>query len=626
MVVGWGLVKVQRKFEQGIDGTIGERWFVVMETIKEERLGGVWRRCRWRHRWKEGKNISFTSLSGWLWRLSRESKVESMGRGEVDGEEEGRSGFSCMSRMVRSYTWDYSRVEGGPTGSLFSKAVVQRGTFPWACVLAGWTGEMFGPGGNQGRIWLIMIRHVLGIRFKEPILCVVRNVDWELKRSVFNSRILGLIRSILDRRFRGLIRSVLSGPLKGMNWSVCGSHPGKRKRCVLKTGCEQADGERVKRCVWSSQLFEFVRWSVDLEVWVLERYILVSELGIDSDIRATFLEALWKGWIYDDFQELGLPRTGVSLYERSGASPEVGRLLLERGGRLTEMNGVICWLWFGCKVAVWGVMRSLFLNVLLKRGFYMEPLEMGWSRFGVGLLGVIQLGEVSKMGRFFGFVWKELISRGWLGEGHEVARGRGTDGLLAELRTGSPHGNVRLRIAEGWPMVFKGRWRLYWGSMVKSKEWEEVAGEVENESEMRCMIGMTVDSTRGNFSDGMKRSVSGVQLLQLLRCVLLVIKLKLIRCVYGAVQLRKIRCVSRTEQSRGIRCVFGSKYRLTNSYIRITISTFRTYLGIVLCFQSKCRGKIPLMAEEVEKLMSNLNFSEEEMIEMEPVEGIGQEQ
>ncbi|KAK8635127.1 hypothetical protein V6N13_023004 [Hibiscus sabdariffa] len=82
------------------------------------------------------------------------------------------------------------------------------------------------------------------------------------------------------------------------------------------------------------------------------------------------------------------------------------------------------------------------------------------------------------------------------------------------------------------------------------------------------------------------------------------------------------RCVLLVVWRRVKRCIFG---------VHLT-ALKRAQLGIARCFLTYlerrfvCVGGGSSMADEVIKLMSNLNFSEEELIEMEPMEGLGQEQ
>ncbi|KAK8684294.1 hypothetical protein V6N13_040324 [Hibiscus sabdariffa] len=96
------------------------------------------------------------------------------------------------------------------------------------------------------------------------------------------------------------------------------------------------------------------------------------------------------------------------------------------------------------------------------------------------------------------------------------------------------------------------------------------------------------------FSDtGLERGVLGSQFSELEQCVLKI-----------------------DDSGRVKRCVFGPHLAVLK----------RAQFGIEVCFHSNFVGwlesVVSSMADEVAKLMSNLNFSEEEMIEMEPMEEI----
>ncbi|KAK8590535.1 hypothetical protein V6N13_057428 [Hibiscus sabdariffa] len=199
----------------------------------------------------------------------------------------------------------------------------------------------------------------------------------------------------------------------------------------------------------------------------------------------------------------------------------------------------------------------------------------------------------------------------------------------------------------------QGLIRCVWGGRFQRLEWGKLGGyycvmkwcglkSVDIGRMKRCVLivdgrGMKrcVDESpmavlkRGAFGVYQTRAIRyvfGVHQVRLLRCVFGDYQTRATRCIFGVDLLRGIRCIFGNSQLREIRCVFVSKYCLTDGCILVTDSTFRAQLGIIWCFQSKFGSEYPSMAEEVAKLMSNLNFSEEEMIEMELVEGIGQEQ
>ncbi|KAK8481271.1 hypothetical protein V6N12_009741, partial [Hibiscus sabdariffa] len=161
-------------------------------------LQRVWVGSRWRYR---RRNVRFSSLMGlkwWLWRISRGSTAESMGRGKVAGKVIGNVGLSCMARVERACTWVYSRKGLGPTGSLFSGFVVQWGTFAWVCEVAGLAGGMTLPSGARGRSQHLVIRCVLWSRLQGLVRCVLGICFCELKRCVLGSGNYKLIRCVLE--------------------------------------------------------------------------------------------------------------------------------------------------------------------------------------------------------------------------------------------------------------------------------------------------------------------------------------------------------------------------------------------------------------------------------------------
>ncbi|KAK8999973.1 hypothetical protein V6N11_082111 [Hibiscus sabdariffa] len=244
LVAGWSLEDYQRAVGLGIDGQLAVGCFVV-RVLKEVwpwwrefsdskevwtwprwslwcALQGVWMGLWWRYRQKKVWIASLKGFEWWLWGFPRGSKMESMGRGEVAGEDVGKHGFSCMTWMERACTWGLSREVSGPTGGLFSGFVVQRGTFPWERAVIGMAGNQIWPSGACERPQCLVIRCVLDSK--------------------------GLVRRVLECRVEGLERGVLK-----IDESV------RVKRCVLL-----AVWRRIKRCVFgvSVTASRRARWGI----------------------------------------------------------------------------------------------------------------------------------------------------------------------------------------------------------------------------------------------------------------------------------------------------------------------------------------------------------------------------
>ncbi|KAK8684403.1 hypothetical protein V6N13_040433 [Hibiscus sabdariffa] len=161
-------------------------------------LQGVWR-CSW---WRS-------------WRRLRRSTVESKGRKKVTG------GF-VVCRCMPQRGSETGKL--GLTRSFFSGYVVQWGTFPWLCGVAGVAGYLRLTCGDQRRLLS-----------KEALMAT-----W----SVFDNRFGGLIRCVFVVCFNGLKRSVLFVRSGGVKWSVLWGGSEEMERCVLWTRWVG-----VKRCV-----------------------------------------------------------------------------------------------------------------------------------------------------------------------------------------------------------------------------------------------------------------------------------------------------------------------------------------------------------------------------------------
>ncbi|KAK8484543.1 hypothetical protein V6N13_116929 [Hibiscus sabdariffa] len=146
-------------------------------------------------------------------------------------------------------------------------------------------------------------------------------------------------------------------------------------------------------------------------------------------------------------------------------------------------------------------------------------------------------------------------------------------------------------------------WWLWWssrGSTTESMGRGEAVGE---DVEGDIPLGGRSDS------QGMERCILDRRIKGLERGVLKIDELDSLK-----------RCVLLGEERRVKRCVFGVNFTASKRAQGGIARGFLTYL------KRRSVGRGSSMAEEVAKLMSNLNFSEEELIEVEPMEGLGQEQ
>ncbi|KAK8590507.1 hypothetical protein V6N13_057400 [Hibiscus sabdariffa] len=159
-----------------------------------------------------------------------------------------------------------------------------------------------------------------------------------------------------------------------------------------------------------------------------------------------------------------------------------------------------------------------------------------------------------------------------------------------------------------WVCVLIGSTKgLIWPCGMRGRIWVLVIRCVVD-----CIFLGTIRSVLDRQIQGLIRSVLGCQIKGLKRGVL--------ENLFCAL---KIDVLSRVK-----RCVSTSaKYWVTLECWLVTDSTLRAQFGIEeRNLEGWFERVVSSMADEVAKLMSNLNFSEEEMIEMEPMEGIGQEQ
>ncbi|KAK8973039.1 hypothetical protein V6N11_047042 [Hibiscus sabdariffa] len=148
-----------------------------------------------------------------------------------------------------------------------------------------------------------------------------------------------------------------------------------------------------------------------------------------------------------------------------------------------------------------------------------------------------------------------------------------------------------------WVCVLIGSTKgLIWPCGMRGRIWVLVIRCVVD-----CIFLGTIRSVLDRQIQGLIRSVLGCQIKGLKRGVL-----ENLFCALKIDVLSRVkRCVSTSMWRRIKRAQFGIEERNLEGWFERVVSS---------------------MADEVAKLMSNLNFSEEEMIEMEPMEGIGQEQ
>ncbi|KAK8523703.1 hypothetical protein V6N12_013788 [Hibiscus sabdariffa] len=182
-----------------------------------------------------------------------------------------------------------------------------------------------------------------------------------------------------------------------------------------------------------------------------------------------------------------------------------------------------------------------------------------------------------------------------------------------------------------WVCVLIGSTKgLIWPCGMRGRIWVLVIRCVVD-----CIFLGTIRSVLDRQIQGLIRSVLGCQIkglkrgvLENLFCALKIDVLSRVkRCVSTSMWRRIKRCVFGLQIIFLKRCVLGAKYWVTLECWLVTDSTLRAQFGIEeRNLEGWFERVVSSMADEVAKLMSNLNFSEEEMIEMEPMEGIGQEQ
>ncbi|KAK8973034.1 hypothetical protein V6N11_047037 [Hibiscus sabdariffa] len=143
-LVACGLLGVclrSESFQKDVWSRIGESKFEEWPEYYDLEGGGLWRGrwCViqeagmgfwWRYRRKEARTSSFMGWEWWLWRFSRGLTTKSKGRRKVAKEGEDKFGPCCMTRMEGACMWGSLCEDMGPTGSLSSRFVMQKGDIP----------------------------------------------------------------------------------------------------------------------------------------------------------------------------------------------------------------------------------------------------------------------------------------------------------------------------------------------------------------------------------------------------------------------------------------------------------------------------------------------------------------
>ncbi|KAK9031999.1 hypothetical protein V6N11_056284 [Hibiscus sabdariffa] len=265
----------------------GGVWFWWIESLRSEeiiiwilwseclRMGGAAGGLQWFSFWVW--LVERMSSRWWSWRSPRWSTAESKGRGKGARDFVGNVNCGCMVRRDRVCTWYFMRGKLGPTRWLFSRDVLQWGTFPWMCEVAGSDGGPRLTCGNQGgfllKATLVDRKCDFGIRSGGLKWSVLEGCVNEVKWGILSNRSIALKRNVFGSYHNGVIRvwGIVSAE---MERCVLDSDSMGVKRCVLKSAAVI-----MERCILGSQ--SNGSKCVDLYViFSLKRCVL----GFDSDL------------------------------------------------------------------------------------------------------------------------------------------------------------------------------------------------------------------------------------------------------------------------------------------------------------------------------------------------------
>ncbi|KAK8481273.1 hypothetical protein V6N12_009743 [Hibiscus sabdariffa] len=226
----------------------GGVWFWWIESLRSEeiiiwilwseclRMGGAAGGLQWFSFWVW--LVERMSSRWWSWRSPRWSTAESKGRGKGARDFVGNVNCGCMVRRDRVCTWYFMRGKLGPTRWLFSRDVLQWGTFPWMCEVAGSDGGPRLTCGNQGgfllKATLVDRKCDFGIRSGGLKWSVLEGCVNEVKWGILSNRSIALKRNVFGSYHNGVIRV----------WGIVSA---EMERCVL-----DSDSMGVKRCVLKS--------------------------------------------------------------------------------------------------------------------------------------------------------------------------------------------------------------------------------------------------------------------------------------------------------------------------------------------------------------------------------------